>query len=147
MVVVILIGILATFAVLALGDGGRRERLRDTANTVRLLTSLAAQEAVLGSRPIALVFAAQQYALQEYRDARWQTRIGDPLFKARTLPAGINAWIPARGRLTRAEEAQPPAMFLPDGSEERVAIEFRDDYATTRVTLSPTPDDYVVIVE
>lgn len=147
MVVVIIIGILATFAALAVGDGGRRERLRDTANTVRLLTLLAAQEAVLTSRPIALVFANNQFFLQEFRHGQWQTREPDPLFKARALPSGIDAWVSSRGQYLRAEETQPPAIFLPDGSDERSPIEFHDEYAATRVVLIPEDDDYIVVTQ
>ncbi|MSR14274.1 MAG: type II secretion system protein GspH [Gammaproteobacteria bacterium] len=144
MVVVVLIGILATFAVLALGDGGRRERLRDTANTVCMLTSLAAQEAVLTSRPIMLTFAEGQYFLQEYRDSSWQTREHDPLFKVRSLPAGAQIWIGVGGREVRANEAFQLATFLPDGSDERLSVEFRDEYSSTTIRLSPEADEYVV---
>ena len=89
MIVVVVISILATMVALALGDGGRRERLRDAAHTVQLLSALGAQEAVLRSRPIALVVSSDRYYLAEYRDAKWQLREGDPLFRIRTLPAGF----------------------------------------------------------
>jgi general secretion pathway protein H len=143
MVVVMLIGILATFAVLTLGDGGRRERLNELANTVRLLTSLAAQESVLTGRPIALMFFQDQYFLQEYRDAVWQTRENDPLFRIRALPPGIEARIGV-SKSEAIDAPSQPATFLPDGGEERLLIEFRDEHTATRITLVPESDDYIV---
>ena len=142
MVVVVVIGILATLAALALGDGGRRERLQDTAHTVQLLSSLGAQEAVLRSRPIALVVSADSYYLAEYRDAKWRLREGDPLFRIRTLPPGFVITIAVASSAHRAD-TETPAVFLPDGTAELLPLEFSDRYASNKVQLLPQADAYV----
>ena len=142
MIVVVVISILATMAALALGDGGRRERLRDTAHTVQLLSALGAQEAVLRSRPIALVVSSDSYYLAEYRDAKWQLREGDPLFRIRSLPAGFVITIAASTGAHRAD-TETPAVFLPDGTAELLPLDFSDRYASNTVQLRPEADVYV----
>jgi type II secretion system protein H len=145
MVVVVLIGILATFIRLALGDGGRATRLRDTAKVMQQLTTMAAQEAVFTSRPIALVFTGDQYALQELRDGTWQLRPQDALFRARAVPAGVEVRVESPGRdAPQALSARAPAIFFPDGSAEILRIELRDTLSAARALLTPDAAGYVV---
>lgn len=145
MVVVVLIGILASFIRLALGDGGRAAHLRDTARLLQKLTTVAAEEAVLTSRPIALVFAGDQYELQELRDGTWQQRAQDALFRARKVPAGIEVRVAQPGQdASPAINAHAPAIFFPDGSSETLLIELRDAHINARAVLAPDPTGYTV---
>ena len=145
LVVVVLIGILATLVRLALGDGGRATRLRDTARVIQQLTAVAAQEAVFTSRPIALVFTGDHYALQELRDGAWQPRPQDALFRARAVPAGIEVRVAAPGGAApQVLNSQSPAIFFPDGSAETLRIELRDAQSAARAVLTPDAAGYAV---
>lgn len=145
MVVVVVIGILATFIRLALGDGGRAAHLRDTARLIQKLTAVAAEEAILTSRPIALVLHRDRYELQELRDGKWQQRARDALFRARVVPAGIEVRVTQPGRdASPAISAQAPAIFFPDGSAETLLIELRDRRIDVRAVLAPDPTGYTV---
>lgn len=145
MVVVVVIGVLASFVRLAIGDGGRASRLRDTARLVQQLTTVAAQEAVLSSRPIALVVTGNQFQLQELRDGDWHARDTDALFRVRNLPAGVELVIAAPGRdAFEALSMASPAIFFPDGTAETLAMELRDPGVSARVRLAPEADGYRV---
>jgi hypothetical protein len=105
---------------------------------------VAAQEAVFTSRPIALVFNDDHYALQELRDGAWQPRAQDALFRARAVPPGLEVRV-ATGRETpRALSAQAPAIFFPDGSAETLSIELRDAHSAARAVLTPDAAGYAV---
>jgi type II secretion system protein H len=143
MVVVVLIGVLASYVRLAIGDGGRTARLRDTARLLQQLTALAAQEAVLMSRPIALVVTGNQYQLQELRDGEWAERPDDPLFRARTLPDGVEMRVVSLPHgVPDAPSEAAPAIFFPDGTAEAMGIELRDPGVTATVALEPQPEGY-----
>ncbi len=137
-VVIGVIGILASFVRLAIGDGGKATKLRDSAVTLQQLVSVANQEAVFRGRPLALVFDQDHYGLQEYRDGTWQKRPSDSLFRTRTLPGGIVARVtsPERGAL-QALTRHSPAIFFPDGSVETLQIELLDDLGTVHAVLIP----------
>ncbi len=138
-VVVVVIGVLATFVRLSIGDGGRAQCMRDTAQTLERLTALAAQEAVFASRPIALVVTNDRYQLQELRDGKWRTREQDILYRARTLPAGLEF----RALADNAERRAAPAVFFPDGNVDGVALALHDRFSKAAITLQPTARGYV----
>jgi len=86
MVLVVIIGVLATMVRLAVGDGGQAARMRETARLLQQLTLVAADEAVVTSRPVGLVVGAEDYGLREWKAGAWQERAEDALFRTRSLP-------------------------------------------------------------
>jgi general secretion pathway protein H len=142
LVVVFVIGVLVTLSTLAVGDGGRRERLQATAHTVQLLTELGAQEAVLRSRPIALVLESERYYLAEYREQKWLPREDDPIYQIRTLPDGFEI-VATDPKGQHAVNSRAPAVFLPDGSAELLPLTLRDRYTPNVAQLAIQGDSYV----
>ncbi|MGD9604037.1 MAG: type II secretion system protein [Gammaproteobacteria bacterium] len=144
-VVFALVGILATFIRLAVGDGGRAARLRDAAELVAQLSAAAAEEAVFASRPVALVISDDGLALMEFRRGEWQPRANDALYRARALPPGIEIRASdAAQSQAAALNARAPALFFPDGTSDALALELRDPVTDTRALLIPTPEGYRV---
>ncbi len=143
MVVVVLIGILAGMVRLAVGDGGRGAQLKDTARVLQQLTRVAADEAMLTSRPVALVIGPDGYGLQSWQAGEWRRPERDALYKPRRLPAGLDL------RVTGMSEnsglgARVPAIFFPDGNAEILAMELRLLPGERRARLLPGDDGYTV---
>lgn len=140
-VVLALIGIVAGFISLAIGDGGQANRVRETAQLLRQLTDAAADDAVLGNRPVAVVVAGGQVKLREWRQGAWQDRPLDRLFRSRTLPADVSIQVTGRDRNGRLG-AQVPAVLLPDGSAELLPIQFRGLDGDFALSLVPDATGY-----
>jgi prepilin-type N-terminal cleavage/methylation domain-containing protein len=138
LVVVLIIGVLAGFAVLAFGDGGRGRQLTAGAELVRSLGELGMQEAVLSGRPMGLAATRDRYTLVEYRSGRWQQRPGDALFRLRSLPAGMHFEMTGLAATNRA----PVAVFLPDGAAELTPLAVLDDASGHAARLVPAARHY-----
>lgn len=143
MVVVVLVGILASMVRLAVGDGGRGAALRDTARVLQQLTRVAADEAMLTSRPVALVVEAEGYGLQRWQEGAWRRPDKDALYRVRQLPPGVDL------RVTGSDDgaalgSRVPAIFFPDGNAEALAMELRLLPGERRVRLLPDDEGYRV---
>ena len=140
-VVLALVGIVTGFISLALGDGGQAQRVRETAQLLRQLTEAAADDAVVGNRPVAVVLGAGQVRLREWREGQWQDRPLDRLFRSRRLPADVRVEVSGRDRSGRLG-AQVPAMLLPDGTAELLPIEFHGQDGHFALSLVPDVNGY-----
>ncbi len=89
LVVLVLIGIIISFAVLSVGDGGRQERLKQEAERIVSLFNLAGEEAVLRSMELGVVLQPHGYAFVTYGGSGWQPLAGDDLFREHALPDGV----------------------------------------------------------
>ena len=89
MVVLVLIGIIFSFAMLSLGgDDVARLMERETRRLVTLL-DMASEEAVIRGEDLAVHFTDTGYAFMVLRQNSWTDLEDDPLLKPRVLPAGI----------------------------------------------------------
>jgi len=143
MVVVLLVGILASMVRLAVGDGGRGAALRDTARVLQQLTRVAADEAMLTSRPVALVLEPEGYGLQRWQEGVWQRPDKDALYRLRRLPPGVELRVTGSDDGT-ALGSRVPAIFFPDGNAEAIAMELRLLPGERRVRLLPDDEGYRV---
>ena len=137
---VVLIGILAGFAALAFGDGGRSRLLVSNAELVRALGEVGLQEAVLTGRPLGLAATRDQYALVEYRGGSWRPRLGDALFRLRNLPPGMRFELTGLAATNRA----PVAVFLPDGLADLTPLAVVDETSGRAARLQPEARRYRV---
>lgn len=90
MVVLVIIGVLVSFAVLSLGDGGKRDRLMEEGKRLAALIELASDQAVLEGREWGVHVAADGYLFMSLKDGKWQEVTGDNLFRARQLEDGFS---------------------------------------------------------
>ena len=89
LVVIVLIGIIISFAVLSIGDGGRQERLKQEAQRIYSLFALAGEEAVLRSLEFGVVVRKQGYAFVVYDGEGWLPITDDDMFREHSLPDAV----------------------------------------------------------
>lgn len=128
MVVLVLIGIIFTFAMLSLGGDDLGELMEQETQRMMTLLDLASDEAVLRGEELAVLFSEDGYEFLVLNEERWQATEGDGLLKAYTLPADIELRLEIEGEppiLTAAaadndtrdeeEELQPQVFILSSG--------------------------------
>ena len=110
MVVMVLIGIIFSFAVLSLGGDDVAELMEQETRRLVTLLDMAGEEAVLTGEELAVYFTDEGYEFMVLRGDRWQSMTDDNLLKARTLPAGMQFRLEIDG--------EPPALGESDDDEE-----------------------------
>ena len=144
MVVLVLIGIIFSFAILSLGGDDLAEMMEQETRRLATLLELASDEAVLRGEELAVYFSAEGYEFLVLQDAGWQPSGEDGLLKAYKLPAGIEIRLEVDGDppgLTTqdddSEESLTPQVFILSSGEMTpftAALQAHD--STTRYRLS-----------
>lgn len=150
MVVVVLIGIILTFAVRAVGDGGRRDQIQREAQRLTSLVELVGEEAVLQSSLIGLRFTQSGYEFMRYQldegEPQWQGVSGDGMLKSRQLDSamqmqllveGFSVALGEQGANKEGEEApKPQVIFLPSGERTpfELSLVYTDDHSGFQLT-------------
>lgn len=88
-VVVVIIGVLASLMTFSLGGNSRVNALEDEARRLTALVELAAQESVLQSQELMLEVSATGYGFAAYNGEVWQPLAGDDILRAREMPDDI----------------------------------------------------------
>jgi type II secretion system protein H len=109
-VVVVLMGILATFAVLSIGDRSAVDRLDAEAHSTNQLVQLASDEATLKSLQIGMLFTVAGYRFVVVgAHKRWETYDPSGTLRPRPWPGGITGELHVEGRpIALAAEPVPP---------------------------------------
>lgn len=132
--VVLIIGIVLSFATLAIRDNPE-QRLQTEAERFAALLRLASQEAVLQSREVAVVFESNGYHFEVLDQGQW-VQSADNVFRPRTLPDGIRLEVEIEGdrlgltvgRDDESRRGREPRIFLLSGGEMTpFVLEFGDD--------------------
>lgn len=136
--VLVLIGIIISFAVLSVGDGGRQERLKQEAERISALFTMAGEEAVLQSLEYGVVLQPHGYVFVVYGENGWLPLAGDDLFKEYVLPSGVELTLfmdglqvalDSRNRQDKKEDEKglmPQLVFFSSG--ERIPFELALSY-------------------
>ena len=128
MVVLVLIGIIFTFAMLSLGGDELGELMEQETHRMMTLLDLASDEAVLRGEELAVLFSEDGYEfLLLNEQQRWQRTEGDGLLKAYTLPADID--------LRLEIEGEPPILTASAVKEEEQEAD--DDAVENEEELQP----------
>ncbi len=126
MVVLVLIGIITSFALLSVG-GGPRERLAEEAQRLAALVQLHQQEAILSGEPRGIRFARTGYAiLRQDEKGAWQPPIAaaDTLIQ-HELPdeVALGLWVEGRPAALKNVGKRPQVLLLTSGeATEFVAV-------------------------
>jgi general secretion pathway protein H len=97
MVVLVIIGIIFTFAVLSLGGDDLGELMEQESERMVTLLELASDEAILRGEELAVLFSEDGYEFLVLNEDRWQKTAEDRLLKAYTLPADIELRLEIEG--------------------------------------------------
>jgi general secretion pathway protein H len=115
MVVLVIIGIIFTFAMLSLGGDDLGELMEQEINRMTTLLELASDEAVLRGEELAVLFSEDGYEFLVLHEGRWQATAEDGLLKAYSLPADIE--------LRLEIEGEPPILTAAAAADEEVVEE------------------------
>ncbi len=85
LLVILIIGIILSFAALSIGRGNERVA-EDEMKRLAGLIELAAQEATLGSHDTLIQFNGNKYEFLIFQDNKWKPMAHDDTFRPRTLP-------------------------------------------------------------
>jgi len=116
MVVVVIIGIMVTFAVLSIGSRGLDERLSLEARRLQELISLASDQAVLQGVELGFVQTETGYEFLELKDGKW-IPAGDGPLRSRDMPEPLFISLTVEGRrvapIKTGEAADPKTELKP----------------------------------
>lgn len=117
--VLVIVGIILTFAALSAGGDSRARELEREARRFVAIAGLARDEAVLRSEQLAIDFAEDGYEFLILHDGKWLPLADDPQFRARALPPGVEldlelADVPPL-TLTEEDENSPEVFLLSSG--------------------------------
>jgi general secretion pathway protein H len=118
LVVVFIIGIVLSFAVISIRDNPS-DRVETEVRRFATLVTLAAQEAVLQSREIAVEVGDESYRFLVLEENAW-VESNDELLRARTLPEGMRITISVegeRGKDNGMKTKTDPRIYLLSGGE------------------------------
>jgi general secretion pathway protein H len=115
MVVLVLIGIIFSFAVLSLRGTDISDLMEQETRRLAMLLELASDEAVLRGEELAVNFTDDGYEFLVLRDNNWGPPADDPLLKAYSLPADIE--------LRLEVEGEPPVLNVVAGEQQKDAGE------------------------
>lgn len=86
LVVLVLLGIITTLAVLAMGSGGLNRKLEQEGRRFVSLVELAGDEAILHGRELGIDFNQTEYRFLFLVEGKWLPYRDDKIFRTRTLP-------------------------------------------------------------
>ena len=110
MVVIVLIGIIFTFAVLSIGGDDVAELMEEETRRLATLLDMASDEAIIRGEELAIHFTDDSYVFLVLGNAGWEAPQDDVLLKSHSLPAGIELYLEVEGEL--------PLLGARDAEEE-----------------------------
>jgi general secretion pathway protein H len=97
MVVLVLIGIIFSFAVLSVSRNDQDEVMKRETRRLATLIDMANNEAVIRGQELAIHFTRDGYAFLVLQPEGWKELPDDPLLKPHKLPAGFSVRIEVEG--------------------------------------------------
>lgn len=141
LVVLILIGIIVTFAAASLRGPDAAARVQQEAARAQALLQLASDEAVMRARIYGVQIRADGYTFVARGPDGWHTVNEKPL-QPRALPAGIRLPAPAD-----SEDQAPQILLLADGTFSPFALRFRDPQSGTQQIVQGTADGRIEVLQ
>jgi general secretion pathway protein H len=144
LVVLVLIGIIFSFAMLSLGGDDLAELMEQETRRLDTLLNLVSDEAVLRGEEMAVHFTDTGYEFLVLSGDRWQAQEGDHLLQARSLPADIEIRLEVDGDSPglattddEDEEALTPQVYiLSSGEMTPFSATLQSPQSDTRYHLS-----------
>ncbi len=119
MVVIVIIGVILSFATLSIGDGGQARQLKQETQRLASLLKLASQEAIMQAKEMGIFFETDGYRFCVWQEQKCQILTArDDIFRPRTLPLGIQTEIRLESEpitLNDAKKNTPQLLLLSSG--------------------------------
>lgn len=136
LVVVVIIGVLASFAVLSLGSRALEDRLDTEARRLQELLALAADEAVLQGVELGFIHTPGGYGFLALKDGRWLPLEAAGPLRGRALAEPFYLELRVEGRPVKAvaadvpaDELKPQVLLLSSGESTEFSLDLRaQDY-------------------
>ena len=132
LVVIVIIGVIISFAVLSIGGRALDERLDNEARRLQELITLAADEAVLQGVEIGFVQTPDGYAFLAYKDGQWGWADDTGLLRRRALEPPFYLQLRVDGRPVAPlpiddddVELKPQVLLLSSGEATEFSLELR----------------------
>ena len=144
MVVLVLIGIIFSFAVLSIGRNDLDEAMKTETLRLATLIDMANNEAVIRGEELAIHFTVNGYAFLVLRIDGWRELQDDRLLKPYTLPAGMSVRIEIEGdppglgkQDKKADDTRTPQVYiLSSGEMTPFSATFEAEQSTVRYHLT-----------
>ncbi|MFN2308953.1 MAG: type II secretion system minor pseudopilin GspH [Gammaproteobacteria bacterium] len=137
--VVVIIGIVLTFAVLSIGGDRRAEELERESRQFAELLRLASEQAVLRGEEWAVQLTPEDYRFLIYTDAGWAVLADDDLFRTRRLAQDTRLEVELEGRelaLETTGDVMPTLLLLSSGETSPFIAEFAASATEHRYRVS-----------
>lgn len=145
MVVMVIIGVILSFATLSISSGGLAPKLEQEAQRLASLLKLASQEAIMQSKEMAVSFNTDGYRFYVLQEQEWQAVTArDDIFRPRPLPPGMQTEIRLEGEPIVLNEASsnnkmPQLLLLSSGEMTQFEVIFMaESDETLRYRLTGT---------
>lgn len=132
LVVVVIIGVMATMAVLSIGDRALDDRMATEARRLQELLALAADEAVLQGTELGFIQTAEGFAFLALKDGAWTRLEEGGALRARTLPEPFFIELQVDGRRVAPvdtrdarQELKPQVVLLSSGDATEFVLDLR----------------------
>jgi len=121
LVVIVIISIIASYAVLSIGLLSPQSELEEHGKRIRALMMLASEEAVLQGQELAMQLDGDGYYFLSLKDKSWFRVNNDPVLRDRELPDHIRADIRIEGdpvqQTQTATQRQTPRVYFYSSGE------------------------------
>ncbi|GAB6142005.1 GspH family T2SS minor pseudopilin variant LspH [Methylosoma difficile] len=153
MIVVVLIGIISSMSLLAMGSGEQSQWQQQEAERLLELFKLTSQEATVRGSPLAVELCKDGYRFLQFQDEQWQPELHDSLFRQRSLPAKLQLALRINNKPIRLDtlaqtgfnNQQPQIVFTPDGSISPFQIHIALEGESQLFSLANTAKDGLLI--
>jgi len=132
LVVVAIIGVVASFAVLSIGSRALDDRLATEARRLEELLTLAADEAVLQGAELGFIQTAEGYAFLALKDGHWLPLESSGALRDRVLGEPFYIELRVEGRAVKPvtaddaeKELKPQVMLLSSGEATEFSLQLR----------------------
>jgi general secretion pathway protein H len=139
MVVLVIVGVVITFAVLSAGGESRAEQLQREARRLAALLDMASEEAVLRGEQRAVRFSEDGYEFMVLQGAEWLPLSEDPVLRQRALPEGVELRL-------ELEDNPPPELVSEDSELPQVFLLSSGEMTPFLVTLSAPETERTFLV-
>jgi len=125
-VVIVIIGVILSFATLSIGSGGLEQKLEQEAQRLASLLQLASQEAIMQSKEMGVFFETDGYRFYVLQGQKWQALTEqDDIFRPRRLPIGMQTDIRLEGQPITLNQTNNTPQLLILSSGEFIPFEVR----------------------